>query len=446
MRTFLAVTIAAFLAQTSVQIMTIDHVVLKDNDVLTLGYLIENFMNESLSLAVDQPSKAFSGDLLASASPTRAATMPSFRREARLVLNQARLYGRLASGPTVSSKIYAGVTSKKNGVTADQCDSLLFSGLAIYADMTINGNILSLETSRLAEQRLGRDLVVVQDFIRYFSSQDDGAWVRHPQCAGKSISRDMAHGVALVQVALRGLERRWPFNHDVTRALENLRAVNRVSQDKSLMGLFLSPPSRTDLLTSLVNPTIVEMLFPGRGIMMNDLILIAPEPRGYVTHLNALAILFELESLMLDRPPRTLHSIMGSRSRLGQLERLLNLTRAVEATSPKNILFKAIRFRVTAAIMDTLAAQDVRTHEMFKDEILVVKLFMALHLIGELRDLEIQGLFPAERLPNSSDAGRFEEYLWQRSENTWISPTKDLYEWPGVDYMMMAAMIMALSS
>jgi hypothetical protein len=445
MRAFSAITLVMLLTQTDRHKPMVDHVPSKKEDTLNLQALLHDSMSEAVSLFVDRPSKDLTDNLLSSATLTKDAVMPSFRRESMAILDQARLYGRLGRAMTGTGDSYAGLTSKKNGVMADQCDSLLFSGLALYANIIINEHISDFETRQLTDQRLRQDLVDAQDFIHYFSSQDDGAWIRHPRCAKKSISRDMAHGVALVQVALRTLGSRQPFYQKIQKTLDDLTTVNRTSRDGSFMGLFLSPWSRSDLFTSLINPTIVEMLDPGRGIMINDLILVVPEPRGYVTHLNALAILFELESLALDQPPRTLQNMINLPSRIDQLERLLNLARAVEKTSPENILFKAIRFRVTAAIMDTLAAENVDTHEQYDYAVSAVKIFMAMHLINKLSALEARGLFPADRLPNSGKSHRFEEYLWQRSEETWTSPTTDAYEWPGVDYIMMVAMIMALS-
>jgi hypothetical protein len=348
---------------------------------------------------------------------------------------------------------FGGVLSIKNGATADACDSLLFTGLSSYAHGRLSRDTSSDTAARIhLKEAAKKD---VDAILRSILISRDGRPVRHRLCQDMGLSRDMAMGVALASLGLDLEQRERPFDRSAGIEADRLR---RAMLDSWVAGagIFLSPWSRVKKGSSLINTTVIEMLFPGSPLLpfflSNDAILFVDEPRGFVTHLNALTVLFELEALKVGIKPKTILDNPASRLvmtdedlRPGRYERLLRIARTITRVDPQNLFFRAILYRaVTDAAEEEIYALPLDENRLAG--LAYIRRGFAASILMGLRSLEERGYFPDDRLPASEPGPRDQEYLWQRDSSSWerSGPSGALSVWPGVDYAMLIAVLSSL--
>lgn len=222
-------------------------------------------------------------------------------------------------------------------------------------------------------------------------------------------------------------------------------------------GVFVSPLWRSQLQGSVVNPSILAMAFPRSNwpfFLANDMRLLVDEPRGFVAHLSALTLQFEMEALAAHVRPTTVvnHVIHRAWTSPADSERLtttrqLILGHSLAAESPENLLFAAIH--IQALLLHTQRVSLVNGAGFLSQEPLQrLRLTLASGLLIRLRRLEAQGLFP-ENLPSNERGGRDQDYLWQREAGDWRmgdgggSPSETRV-WSGVDYTLLVGIISSI--
>jgi hypothetical protein len=348
-----------------------------------------------------------------------------------------------------------GILSSKGGRVADQCDSMLFTGLAAHSRFLIAGGgwLKPHEDRRLTLKTAG----AVKAWSTTALSPEDGHPARHALCASQALSRDMAMGLALAATSLEAAQARHPFLEG--GGLRALASSLRGAMAKSILaggGIFLSPLSRSGLASSVVNPTVLAMLFPDTlapVFLANDAVLIMGEPRGFVSHLNAVTLLYEMESWRAHRQPTTLvdHPINRlARSEdareAARLRRFAMIADELYRIDNQNLLFKTLRYH---ALLSWAAYRGFRELAVGADGLTPqtidqIKRVFAADVAGGLRRLEARSLFP-DSLPTSAAGGRDQEYLWQRTSASWVTDAPPgqnvVHVWPGVDYTLIAGLI-----
>jgi hypothetical protein len=346
----------------------------------------------------------------------------------------------------------------------DQCDSLLFSSLKIYSMILIGRNDQTPLGHRIALQK-----DVLRDTRELLGSKNfssDGFLVRHPNCRNLGISRDMISGLALLATTLDGEAKRRPFQHE---EYEELTSQIRLDVRRSLVaggGLFISPLWRDMIFGSLINPTVISMIFPSASppfYLANDTGLIMPEPKGYVSHLNAITIMFEMEQRRnannYHERSATLVDNFVSQNLWDEKEieqisnqRQLKLTKKLYESDRDNLLFRALYYKAIIDSLTETSYQDMKAGHKFVQESVLgeLKQDLAGALMMELKGMELEGLFPRNQLPSTSHGGRLEDYLWQRESSTWADKKNTAplesreITWPGVDYTVLSAVILSI--
>jgi len=351
-----------------------------------------------------------------------------------------------------------GILSSKGDRVADQCDSMLFTSLAAHSRFLIarGGWLKPHEDRRLTLKTAGE----VKAWSAAILSPEDGHPTRHALCASRALSRDMAMGLALAATSLEAAQARHPFLEG--GGLRALALSLRGAMAKSILaggGVFLSPLSRSGLASSVVNPTVLAMLFPDTlapVFLANDAVLIMGEPRGFVSHLNAVTLLYEMESWQAHRQPTTLvdHPINrlarseGAREE-ARLRRFATIADELYRIDHQNLLFKTLRYHalLSWAAYRGLQRLAVGADDLNPQTIDRIKRTFAADVAGDLRRLEARSLFP-DSLPTSAVGGRDQEYLWQRASASWVTDARQDQSaarvWPGVDYTLLAGLIAAM--
>jgi hypothetical protein len=306
----------------------------------------------------------------------------------------------LAKGMVVSRSFLGQITNI--------CDSLLFSSLRY-----------------IALKKLGNHDAAKEAWQAIENSQRNGKWLRHPDCADHSTSRDMIVGV------LAALTQKPPRYR---QHLKNL--IEYVAENDGYIG---DGPFHVSRLTPGL-AEIIRLMAEEEGLLIRDL----PRDvrygfstlefdtlngrRGYTSHLNSLVIWVELElirSFLSDY-----HEQMRVRSITTVIEpitdplipfslrdqRMQWLTQRLVRLDPENLFFRWLQYRAANALTPKAEVQ----------------------LLEELLSMP---QFPPHRLPTTCE--RKADYLWQR-DSVEYSP-KDYRVcsevFAGVDFMWMAALL-----
>lgn len=293
----------------------------------------------------------------------------------------------------------------KTGKPTDVCDSLIFSSLR-YIALT----------------KLGWHEQALRAWAAIEKSQENGMWLRHPQCR-KSTSRDMILGVLAA------------FTQNPPHMRNHL--VSFISQLENNGG-FVSP-GRIDV--SYLMPGVAEItriFAKGNGILEYSLptsvaygfstiefSAIAPQP-GYRSHLVGLTSWIEIELLNQQRYQQSneVRSVISEITRFISIfsgadlynQRLSWITGKLYYSDPNNLFFKWLKLRSSNAISPA-------TRQHLADELLAIK------------------EFPTDALP--TDCVRRADYMWQRDSREYSSRKKEcVRQFSGVDFLWMAALVL----
>lgn len=367
---------------------------------------------------------------------------------------KALRYTRQAREMSQTSTGGVGTVSTVDGKADDHGDSLLFSSLSVYGQMLLaRGPAGDPGVDATLRKNARAANIALISGLR----GPDGYLVRHPRCCGgAAVSRDGVMGLALVALANDTETVLRPFAAEGRVSAESIRGALLDSITMGA-GLFVSPLWRNRLQGSLVNPTILAMVFPRSPLpffLANDMRLVTPEPRGFVSHLSALTLQFELEAERAHIQPHTVvsnifHDAFSTASdREDQtVARRLMLGHSLVALSPENLLFDAI---YAQAIL--LQIQSAAYHNAVAGDSIIslvplhaLRLTLASGLLVRLKGLEDKGLFP-ENLPSTNEGLRDQDYLWQREAGDWQRPAgaaavAGTRVWAGVDYTLLVGII-----
>lgn len=368
--------------------------------------------------------------------------------------DKAQRYLELAS--TVSFLVGSnGVVSLHGDRPADQCDSLLFSSLSVYSRMLLArtgyAHMYEKESQRRNAIQANSELITELKKVG-----KDGGIVRHKDCLSKSLSRDMITGLALVGAANDTEAVRRPFQDDMGKT--NASTIrNLVKKSGAMGGLFLSPIGRSDPFASLASPTIISMMYPASfSLLVNDLDLLMPPPEGYVRHLSAMALMYELEAMTAGRNVASL--VQNPLNGLWQdrffmerqtLRRIHLLASRLSESDHSNLLFAILDAKIQLKMLDHLQYQhdinDSLSLEASRVDRRTVRMVLVASVLIRLKTLEAQGLFP-DGLPSSNIGSRDEDYLWQRPSKLWhradavVAPAAPRV-WSGVDYTLAVGLL-----
>lgn len=293
-----------------------------------------------------------------------------------------------------------------DGSIADHCDSLLFSSLRYVA---------------LKKLHMVKEAQVAWDAIS--KSQEDGHWLRHPQCR-HTTSRDMLLGV------LAAFTQDPPhFRTHIIDLLRYVDANNGYLSDGRFDIAYMLPGVAEILRVYARGNQIAEYKLPTTvffGFSTIEFAAILPRP-GYRSHLTALSSWIELE--LQDHPRYAPHS-NKLRSAVNQIsgafapftysglrqQRLSWVSGKLFQQDPHNIFFKWLRLRTSQALTPL-----TRTI-----------------MLQELLNMD---QFPVDRLPRNCD--RKADYLWQR-DSVEYDKANNLCtkQFAGVDFLWMAALLL----
>ncbi len=293
-----------------------------------------------------------------------------------------------------------------SGESADRCDSLLFSSLRYVA---------------LKKLHMIKEAQIAWDAIA--KSQEDGHWLRHPQCR-ETTSRDMLLGV------LAAFTQDPPhFRNHVIDLLRYVHANNGYLSEGRFDVSYLLPGVAEILRVYARGNQIAEYTLPATvffGFSTIEFAAILPQP-GYRSHLTALSTWIELE--LQDHPRYAPHSYKlrsavnelsaafdpFTYSRLRQ-QRLSWIAGKLFQQDPQNLFFKWLRLRTAQAL--TPLTRTIMLQELINME-----------------------QFPTNHLPRNCD--RKADYLWQRDSSEYKSVTENCSkQFGGVDFMWMTALLL----
>lgn len=293
-----------------------------------------------------------------------------------------------------------------DGSSVDRCDSLLFSSLRYVALKKLH----MIKEAQVAWEAIAK-------------SQEDGHWLRHPQCR-KTTSRDMLLGV------LAAFTQDPPHHRNhIIDLLRYVDANNGYLSDGRFDIAYMLPGVAEILRVYARGNQIANYKLPPAvffGFSTIEFAAILPRP-GYRSHLTALSSWIELE--LQDHPRYAQHS-NKLRSAVNQIsgavapftysglrqQRLSWIAGKLFQQDPHNIFFKWLRLRTAQALTPL-----TRTI-----------------MLQELMNME---QFPADRLPRNCD--RKADYLWQR-DSTEYKSISDVCtkQFGGVDFIWMTALLL----
>ena len=331
--------------------------------------------------------------------PTESSNLGRLRREAR---SRAALYNTLIERDMLVDGMV--VHRDGRGRAEGLCDSLLFSSLRFRSLVALG----FVEEGERAWQAID-------------ASHAGGVWWRHPQCRGKSLSRDMLMGlmIALEARPPGGTERL----HDL---LKEIGTRNGSIGDGPFFVSYLSP-GPAGLLRHLAQSTGIPfdewpwVLKQSFSSIEFDAMFVGT---GYEAHLAGLGIW--LEQRLSAGPDYNPRSVMGQIERLWtgapptemtqvDRQRLVWVSASLARANPENLFFSTLRLSTRGAL-DNAA----------KEELLTSLLAMP--------------QFPATRLPRDCD--RDADYLWQRRGEEYApADARCGSTWSGVDFLWLAGIL-----
>jgi len=293
-----------------------------------------------------------------------------------------------------------------SGKAVDECDSLLFSNL----------NFIALEKLGFQEDAEAAWKSIEQ-------SQKNGQWVRHPNCANHSTSRDMIIGILLA------LSQK-PENHQehFKQLLQQIDAGGGFFHKGPIYVSYISPnlAEAIRLMARLENWPHHQLPSSIRSGFSTSELQVSTTQAGYRTHLLALLVWleFELRDKYKDLNLRPRSSSKELAALTGPFtvndldsQRLEYLTQSLMSSDPRNLFFKYLRIKAADAL-----TVDAR-----------------IALIRELNDMR---QFPKDRLPRDCD--RKADYLWQRDSQTYnrVKAKTCNVIYNGTDFLWMAGLLL----
>ncbi len=317
---------------------------------------------------------------------------------------RAWLYERLIEARHLESGMV--VERAHDGRALSQCDSLLFSSLRF-----------------VALKKLGWQDRADKAWHAIERSYQGGRWIRHPQCAFKTTSRDMIIGL------LSALVLKPPgYQSQLVKLLDIIEATDG-SVDPGPFYVSRLSPGIAEILrllsleAGLAPETLPAEVRVGFSTLEWDSWWGSP---GYTSHLNAMALWLERELWhqryafrSLGAPWREGRAQPQDAERMRQ--RFAVLSQALVKVDPENLFFQYLA-AVSAQGRLTAAAR-----------------------LELLQKLLAMPQFPAQTLPRNCDRGA--DYLWQRSSLEYRAVSSlCTEEFTGVDFLWMVALLTDESS